>query len=194
MPDSYSGGGELFDNPANIIELRAMLLSKHSKEQKDQIVELILHDTAKLPAAIWILCHGDYREVQRVAWVLSGVAEKQPTLLLPWLPLLRERLDQDPLPDAVKRNVMRIFSLLPLPEGLHSDLIHVAFRYAGSPSEPVAVRSFAISVLEKLAAHYPEIGLELKELLRMELEKNPSPGVKSKTQNILSRIKKKEKG
>lgn len=176
--------------PGFVKELSALLLEEHSRKQRDLIIDRIGSDPEKAAAAVAILCRHPYREVQRVAWVISGLAEKAPALVTPHLPELVGRLHQKPLPDAVKRNVLRILSFLPLPEELHAGLIDIAFTCLSSPDEPVAVKVFSMSVLHRLSAIYPEIRQELKALLEMELEKRPSPGIKSRAQKILSQLRK----
>ncbi len=174
-----------------LVQQLAVLLSKeHSRKQRDLIADWIGSDPEKMSAAIHVLCHHSYRDVQRVAWVINGVAENHPELVVPHLKTLILRLGKTPLPDAVKRNVVRILSFVPLPEEIHSEIVHTCFDYLSSPHEPVAVKAFAMSVLHKLSGTYPEIKTELRELLELELEKVPSPGIKSRAQKILSQLRK----
>jgi len=174
-----------------LVQQLAVLLSKeHSRRQRDLIVSWIGTDTEKISAAIYVLCHHSYRDVQRVAWVINAVAEKHPELVAPHLKTLVLRLGRTPLPDAVKRNIVRILSFVPLPAEAHSEIVHTCFGYLYAAHEPVAVRVFAMSVLHRLSGAYPEIKTELKELLELELEKMPSPGIKSRAQKILSQLRK----
>ncbi len=175
---------------ALVAELAVLLSKEHSRKQRDLVVNWIDTDTEKISAAMHVLCHHPYRAVQRVAWVIDGVAEKHPELIVPHLEALMRRLDKKPLPDAVKRNIIRILSFVSLPEEIHSKAVHTCFEYLSSPSEPIAVRAFAISVLYRLSKIYPEIKTELKELLELELEKLPSPGIKSRAQKTLSQLRK----
>ncbi len=171
-------------------QLTGLLSKEHSRRQCDLIVNWIGTDTEKLSAAIHVLCYHPYRDVQRVAWVINGVAEKHPELVAPHLETLILRLGKTPLPDAVKRNIVRILSFVPLPEEIHSEIVNTCFGYLYSPGEPVAVKVFAMSVLYRLSGTYPEIKTELRELLELELEKDPQPGIKSRAQKILSQLRK----
>ncbi len=171
-------------------QLAALLSKEHSRKQRDLIVNWIGSDPEKMSAAIYVLCHHSYRDVQRVAWVISGVTEKHPELVVPHLETLVLRLGRTPLPDAVKRNIIRILSFVPLPAEAHSEIVQTCFDYLYSTHEPIAVKVFAMSVLHKLSGTYPEIKTELRELLELEMEKMPSPGIKSRAQKILSQLRK----
>lgn len=177
-------------NDTLVAQLTVLLSKEHSRWQRDVIVSWIGTDTEKLAAAVQVLCHHSYRDVQRVAWVISTVAEKHPELVVPHLETLVLRLGKTPLPDAVKRNIVRILSFTELPENIHPEIIHTCFDYLYAPGEPVAVRAFAMSVLHRLSGTYPEIKNELRQLLQLELEKEPSPGIKSRAQKILSQLRK----
>lgn len=177
-------------NKVLVQPLTDLLSKEHSRRQRDLVVKWIGTDTERVSAAIYVLCHHPYRDVQRVAWVINGVAEKHPELVIPHLETLVRRLGQKPAPDAVKRNIIRILSFVPLPEKIHDEAVHTCFEYLSAPHEPIAVRAFAMSVLHRLSQIYPEIKTELRALLELELEKIPSPGIKSRAQKILSQLRK----
>ncbi|GAA4437589.1 hypothetical protein GCM10023091_17030 [Ravibacter arvi] len=173
-------------------ELSELLLRGHSRVQRDIIVGWIGREDEKLAAAVHLLRHGDYREVQRISWVLSAIADHTPEALHPYLPQLVDRLKQRPVPDAVKRNGLRILALVPLPSDLHSDLVNLCFGYLVSGNEPIAIKSFSMSVLARLTGFYPDLKGELLAILELELEKDPSPGIKSKAKKIRARLQKQQ--
>ena len=74
-----------------------------------------------------------------------------------------------PVPDAVKRNVLMIFSRLEPPVNVDPEFIDVLFRLLQSPSEPVAVKVYSMSVLAGISREYPDLNRELYLILRQLL-------------------------
>jgi len=74
---------------------------------------------------------------------------------------------------------------------LEVEAMNYAFQYLENPKESIAVRAFSMRVLGKLYSIYPEIKEELKTLVEMNLEQNPSPGIENCGNKILKSLKNK---
>ena len=104
----------------------------------------------------------EYRVVQRAGWPMSYCVEKYPELIKKHFPRLLKNLNKKGIHDAVKRNTVRLLQFTPIPEKFHGEVMDICFRYISSPTEPVAVKAFSITVLQNLTKQYPEIINEIK--------------------------------
>jgi hypothetical protein len=77
-----------------------------------------------------------------------------------------------------------------IPPSLEVDAMNYAFQYLENPKESIAVRAFSMKVLGKLYSKYPEIKEELKALVEMNLEQNPSSVILNCGNKILKKINK----
>jgi hypothetical protein len=179
--------------PAFTGTLQQLLLCAYSRSQRDRIANEIGSEPDRLHAAIYILFHGTPDEMKRIVWAISKVADDAPENIKPWLPLLVKRLLLPAVPDVIKRQITRILANTPIPEHLHPKAIDLTLGYLARSEEPIAVRAFSIATLEKLSLVYPDLEHELRELLALALENSPAPGIKSKAQNVLSRLTKRHK-
>jgi hypothetical protein len=170
------------------MNLRDALLKEHSKANKLSIVEWIADDTGRFRALLQLFLHDEYRVVQSAAGCLSIVAERHPELVTPHLTAMVQRLQERGLPDAVRRNILRILQHVPLPEALHGQLMNSCFNLLEDPKEPIAVRAFGMTVLGRLAKTYPDLKVELRAIIEAALQQQPSPGFKSRAGKVLKMI------
>ncbi len=171
-------------------KLSQLLLTEHSKNNTLSIVQWIAKDEEKIKALLFLFMNGEYRIVQRAAWVLSTIADTNIDLVSSYLPLMVERMNHTSIPIAVKRNVLRILQFAPIPNTLHESLINSCFLYIENQSETVAVRAFSISVLARLIVDSTELKDALELLLIDILEhQETTPGFKSRAQRVLKQIK-----
>jgi hypothetical protein len=56
-----------------------------------------------------------------------------------------------------------------IPEKHEGAIMEICFRYVESPTEPVAVKAFSLTILGKLAKKYPEIIPEIKILVEDQI-------------------------
>ena len=164
------------------------LLKEHSKTNSLKIANYIGDDDERFSRLIKIFTSNDYRLVQRSAWVLSIIAEEHPYLVNPYLPLLIKQLHL-PLHDAVKRNVLRLLQFIDIPEAFWGELTDLCFQILTNGKEPIAIKVFAMTVLEKIVLHYPELKNELIIIIEDQLPYS-SAGFKSRGKKILKSLKK----
>lgn len=169
-------------------DLREEILKEHSKANAVRIVEWIGADAARFKQLMQLFLKEEYRVVQRAAHIVSIVAEKRKNLLVPYLTVMVQRMQEPGLPVAVKRNVVRILQHMDIPEALHGDVMNTCFDLLADPKETIAVRAFSMTILANLAVHYPEIKQELRAVIEDGLEHDPSPGFRSRGNKILNRL------
>ena len=171
------------------MNLREEILREHSKAQAQKLAAWIGADVARFNELISLFLHDEYRVVQRAAWIVSIVAERNAALILPHLKQLVSRLEEPDLPVAVKRNVMRILQHIAISEALHGQVMNIAFSLLEAPEEPVAVRVFSMTVLSNLAALYPDIKGELRIIIEDVLTQGAATaGFRARAKKVLREI------
>ena len=148
------------------MNLRDAILKEHSKKQCAAIVKWIGHDQKKFNELFDLFLNDEYRVVQRAAWPLSYCIEKHPGLIKKHYSKLLKNLEKKGIHEAVKRNTVRLLQYVVIPKKFHGQVMDICFNYINSPTEPVAVKAFSITVLQNLARQYPEIINELKLVIQ----------------------------
>ena len=125
---------------------------------------------------------------QRASWAVGYMAEKQPTLLKPYLERMILNLN-NPVHDAIMRNTMRVFRDLPtIPDDLLGLTADVCFRYVTTPSVAVAIRSFAMRILEKICRKVPELKEEVRLTIEDLMQYETTPAFTSAARDVLKKI------
>ncbi len=161
-----------------------MLLAEHSRKQCDKIVRYIGTDRLRFGELVQLFLQDEYRVVQRAAWPLSRCAERYPALVQKYLPRIVRKLQQPGLHDGVKRNTVRMLQHIDIPLPLHGMVMNTCFDYLADPKEAVAIKAFSMTVLQKLAAQYPDIMPELKALVEDQLP-HQTPAFKSRAKKLM---------
>jgi hypothetical protein len=110
-----------------------------------------------------------YRMVQRASWPISYCAISHPALMKDNFSKLITNLKKPGLHNAVKRNSVRLLQHIAIPQRYHGEVMVICFGFLQSPTEPVAVKVFSLTVLANLSKQYPEIFSEIKLLVEEQL-------------------------
>lgn len=169
------------------MNLRETLLAEHSKAQCIRVVKWIGADQQRFNELLKLFLSDEYRVVQRAAWPISYAVQAHPTLIRAHYGKLIKNLLKPGLPDAVKRNTVRIFQDIDAPERFRGELMNACFGFIESMTEKPAIKAFALTVLFNLSKKYPDIRPELKAIIedRWEYE---SAAFKSRGRKILKAI------
>jgi len=168
--------------------LRDKILKEHSKEQCESIVHWVRKSQERFNELLQLFLNDEYRVVQRAAWPLSYCIQKHPFLVRDHLQTLVRNLKKEKLHNAVKRNTVRLLQFVDIPEELQGEVMDACFRYISSVDEPVAVKAFSLTILEKLARSYPEILSELKLIIEERLP-HETAAFKSRGTRILGNFR-----
>ena len=147
------------------MKLRETILKEHSKANCKRIVKWVGNDQKRFDELFKLFLNDEYRVVQRSAWPMSYCVEDHPGLIKKHYGKILKALEKPGVHDAVKRNSMRLLQYVDIPRRFHGQVMDVCFRYFSSPAEAVAIKAFAITVLQKLAKSYPEIINEIKLII-----------------------------
>jgi hypothetical protein len=169
------------------MNLKEALLAEHSKAQCLRIVKWIGDDQQRFNELLKLFLSDDYRVVQRAAWPVSYAVQAYPALIRAHYGKLIRNLSKPNLPDAVKRNTVRIFQDIDAPECFQGELMNTCFGFIESMTEKPAIKAFALTVLFNLSKQYPDIRPELKAIIedRWDYE---SAAFKSRGRKILKAL------
>lgn len=151
------------------MDLQEELLKEHSKRQAEKIIKYVGNDHLRFGMLVNVFLAGPYRVTQRAGWPLSGIVEQYPDLAKPHLPDLLKHLGKPGIHDSVKRNTIRLLQHVDIPKKLHGKVADICFSYLTNHEEPIAVRVFSMSVLERIARENPELKRELQIIIEDHL-------------------------
>lgn len=166
------------------MNLKDEILKEHSKQQCDKIVKWVGDNTKRFNELFRLFLHGEYRVTQRAAWPLSYCAIAHPHLMISNYEALLNNLKKTNLHNSIKRNTVRLLQSVDFPEKYDGTIMEICFAYVEAPGEAVAIKAFALTVLEKLARKYPEIIAEIKILIDDQLP-HQSAAFKSRARNFM---------
>lgn len=151
------------------MNLREEILKVHSKAQCNEIVQWVGDSQKKFNELFHLFLLDEYRVVQRAAWPVSYCVIDHPKFIKNNFEELINNLHKPGLHNSVKRNSVRLLQHVDIPEKYQGEIMQLCFSYVASPTEPVAVKVFSLTVLSNLAKNYPEIIPELKILIDEQL-------------------------
>ena len=172
------------------MDLERSLRKEHSKTMTDRIVAWIGSDKDRFALLMELFLHSEYRVTQRAAWPLSYCVRAYPGLITPWFKTVLDNLNKKGHPVAVVRNTMRLLQDVDIPKKYHGRVMSTCFEFIQAHETPIAVKAFSLTVLEHLAASYPEILPELKLIIEEQWEQAP-PAIRSRAKKILKAIDRK---
>lgn len=170
------------------MNIKTKLLTEHSKENTLQIVNYIGHNPDRFGELMDLFFEDENRVAQRASWVMSQCTKEYPTLIIPYLEVMVDNLYNN-VHNAVKRNTVRIFQDIDIPESLIGKLADVCFKYLEDTKEAVAVRIFSMTVLYRICLREPELKNDL-QLLIEEFLPHGTAGFKSRGKKILKQLAK----
>ncbi|MEM1324034.1 MAG: hypothetical protein AAGG75_27480 [Bacteroidota bacterium] len=171
------------------MDIKAALLAEHSKAQTLMIVDYIGDDQGRFDELLGLFLGEEYRVTQRAAWVVSHCAEVRPQLVRHHLKTVLDNLERPGLHDAVKRSTTKFLSEIELPEELLGQAATLCFDLLASPTEAVAIRVHAMTVLYNICLKEPDLADELKLLIEDGMEQG-SAGFRSRGRRILKGLAK----
>ncbi len=152
------------------MNLREQILSEHSKSNAVLIADWIGNNPQRFGALMQLLLKDEQKVVQRSAWVLSLVTDKNSELITPYIEDMLALSARANVHVAVRRNLTRILHKFPIPQNQHEAIMNLCFKWLMNPKETVAVRCFSMEILCNLSHTYPELKNELIHIIKDALE------------------------
>lgn len=166
------------------MNIRAAILKEYSKTNALRIAAYACSSPKAFSELMACFMDEEYRLAQRAAWSVSFAAEQNPALLQPYIKDLVHRIQQPDVHPAVIRNSVRILEKIEIPAQFHGPVMNTCFQFIATPTTPVAIKAFSLTVLFNLSHDYPEIKPELKLIIE-ERWQYESAAFKSRAKKIL---------
>jgi hypothetical protein len=147
------------------MDLHKEILKEHSKTQTDKIVKYVGNNPDRFAELMKLFMGNEYRVIQRAGWPLSYCVERHPELIKPYFKQIMDRLQKPAGHNAVYRNIVRLLQVVDIPKRYHGQVMNTCFEFIASNETEVAIKAFALTVLQNLSAAYPDIKPELKLII-----------------------------
>jgi hypothetical protein len=156
------------------------------KAKAERIKNWILKHPEDLDELMKFFLGDQSRRCQNAAMALSKIGDENPVLIRPYIPILIQSLNDNPI-DAVKRNIVRLLQFHTIPEAHRGSLVQQCFDYLLDRQTPVAIRVFSMTIIGNHCLQYPELSTELSLILKDEMP-YASAGFRSRARKILKQI------
>lgn len=167
--------------------IRDKIESGHSKEIATYIAQAILSGQAPLQDLLACFFDSSMRICQRASWPLTLIAESNPDLLLPFVSLMIQHLDQ-PQHDAVIRNTLRSWQFMDLPDEHIGIIYDKCFHYLSDPQVAVAIRVFAMTICVNISERYPELAGEVQLVIAEHMD-HSTAGYRARALKEIKRLR-----
>ena len=170
--------------------IEAALLEEHSKAQSDWI-RLQIGGDGKAFGELWdIIRTGKPPLPQRAAWTFGHCVDENTALFLPVLDEAVDHLLDDSAQQhvAVRRNLLRALSLADcLPEDA-GHLFDRCLLWVRDPSQPAAVRVYAMEIAGRIAFPYGELRDEVIHAIESNV-KDGTMAFRSRARHVLKKLR-----
>ncbi len=169
------------------MDLEAEILRVHSKRQVRRIADWIGNDAIRFKQLMQLFLHGDDRVTQISAWIINECNERHPQLTNPWLPAMLSKMQEPGVHDAVRRNVTRILQFSEIPESPLGTVVAICFDYLSAVNTPIAVKVYAMTVLQKIADREPDLKRELQASIELMMP-YAGPAVRARARMVFKHL------
>lgn len=150
-------------------EILSRLKQSRNAVNIKRIASDCLEDPEGFESLIALTGGKDQRIASLAAWAMSHAVGLDKTILkLPHHKKLLAIITKTGN-NAVKRNIMRAWQWVKLPQELVPDIADIAFRLFSNPAEDIAVKVFSMTVLESCLQFIPEMKEEVLFIIEKDL-------------------------
>lgn len=171
------------------MDIAKQLLTENSRETWGKVATYIGEYPKRFAVFMQLFLGDDRLLVKRCGQPFSSIVEKYPHLLKPYYGDVIKNMDKHPIP-SVKRNVMRTFQFVEIPEDYETQLLDFGFSFLNDAEEAVAIKAFSMTVLRRICERYPELANELVYRIEIIVEEKISVGLTSRGKHELKILKK----
>jgi len=168
------------------MDLQTIFETRCSKKKIDQIAAAAASDPALFKKLIHLIVESKPPVPQYASWALQHATDQKPELIFPHidtlLPLLYKHVH-----DSVTRAVLRSLMLIDIPDRFHEKIVDRCFTFLEDMQRPTAIKMFSMCVLWNVLQEEPELLLELRRQINIQLP-DATAGFKSRGQKIIKSI------
>jgi len=170
------------------MDIQRELLKGHSKLLANKVADYVGDNPVRFKQLIEVFLAGPYRTTQRAAWPISFCVDRNPDLILPHLNRVLNFLQEPGIHDAVKRNVVRLLQVAPIPKRLHGKVTEICFGYLTNKKEAIAIRVFSMTVLSRIVREHEDLKQELLMTIEDQLPYS-SAAFRSRARKVMKELR-----
>lgn len=172
-----------------ISDILSQLKSTYLSRKESKLFALsLLDDPRKVEKLMSYFFSKDLRICQMASFPLITIADHDINLLTPYLSKMVSHYRQSPH-DAYRRNALRSFQFMELPEDLEGDIYELCFEEFCNTKLPTAIRAFALTTMCNICVKYPELLHEVLPTL-YDYKNTGTVGFENRLKREIQRIKK----
>lgn len=107
--------------------IRQKLEAGHSKDTTTAIVKMVGDDKVRFKELVTLVLENNNDIAPWAAWPMSYIVEQYPHLVTPWVEKLLTRMTEKKIHPGIKRNILRAFESVDIPEKYEGKAIDVFF-------------------------------------------------------------------
>lgn len=171
----------------NNIDLKAILIGSRSDLKAHALAKIVLEKGIEKELVTYAL-DKDPVLSSRAMWVVDHCGDLDHERIKPFHSQLINNLKNKNLSSGSIRRTLSLFQEHSVPVKHESFMLDTCFAYIKNPSEAIAVRAFAITVVFNISKPYPELLKELEMVLLHLVATEDSPATRARIKNTIKAI------
>lgn len=169
------------------IDLKAVLIGSRSELNAHALAKIILEKGIEKELVAYGL-DKDPVLSSRAMWVVDHCGDLDHERIKPFHSQLINNLKTKNLSSGIIRCILSLFQKHSVPAKHESFMLDTCYNYIKNPSEAIAVRAFAITVIYNISKPYPELLKELEIVLQHLVPTEDSPAMRARIKNTVKAI------
>lgn len=172
------------------MNLKSELERPYTKAYPEQIANYVGSNANRFDQLMTLFLGDHVRITHHGSHAINASIKKHPQLILPYLEQWTSLLST-PINDTVKRNIIRTFQFINIPENIQGQLFENCSKLLINPQTSVGIRAFCITVLYKICEIHHDLKPELEEMIYMAMEHSDKPAIHfrgKKTLKLLDKL------
>lgn len=169
--------------------MKELLSKKASRANSYAVVALAANNPKRYQELVEIIKKNETPYSEKAAWAMTHCFDEKLGFFTDYFADFTQILADSAYSDSVKRNIVRVLQFQEIPEEFQGSIIDSCFHLVTKKDTAVAVKAFALGILENMVKLYPELTNELVACIE-DLLPNASSGLKNRGQHILRRLNK----
>jgi hypothetical protein len=171
------------------MQLESILEKPIGKESIEKLAKKVLKGDIDIIEVIDLITNNQEPTARRAAWLLTKVAEDDPSMVDPFVTSIVKVLTEEHTHTGTIRSILKVFEFTVIPEEIENLILEKCFQYITETKWPSAIQAFAISVIERLCNKYPELINELEQTIRIS-PNNEKPAYKARGRMVMKKLRK----
>jgi hypothetical protein len=171
--------------------LTEMILAGNSRFNVDLVAAHIGSNEVLFGELMELMHNSEPPLPQRAAWIMTGVTDKYPWLIVPYFNQIMKNLSSYSHP-GLTRSVLRQLSKIDFPDEINGELFNKCYNFLYDQKQPAAIRVFAMQILFNISEKEPDLKNELILTFEDLLVVENSMGVKSRARKLLNKLNKRQ--